>query len=84
MIRLLADEILAWAAKEPRVALTHDVNTMSHFAIECSTRGEPMAGVFFVHQEGPAFSTIINDLLLLDECSDTSGWYDRIQYLPLR
>lgn len=31
-----------------------------------------------------AFSTIINDLLLLDECSDTSEWYDRIQYLPLR
>jgi predicted nuclease of predicted toxin-antitoxin system len=77
-------EVLAWAAKEQRVLLTHDVNTMIRFAIERITRGEPMAGVFIVHQEGAAFSTIINDLLLLDECSDTSEWYDRIQYLPLR
>jgi hypothetical protein len=57
---------------------------MSRFAIERITRGEPMAGVFFVHQESAAFSTIFNDLLLLDECSDTSEWYDQILYLPLR
>jgi hypothetical protein len=77
-------EVLAWAAQEQRVLLTHDVNTMTRFAIERITRGEPMAGAFIIHQEGAAFSTIINDLLLLDECSDTSEWYDQIQYLPLR
>jgi predicted nuclease of predicted toxin-antitoxin system len=77
-------EILAWAAKEQRVLLTHDVNTITRFAIERIARGEPVAGVFIVHQEGAGFSTIINDLLLLDECSNTSEWYDQIQYLPLR
>jgi predicted nuclease of predicted toxin-antitoxin system len=77
-------DVLAWAAREQRVLLTHDVNTMPHFAIERVRRGEPMTGVFIVHQEGAAFSTIINDLLLLDECSDTSEWSDQIQYLPLR
>jgi predicted nuclease of predicted toxin-antitoxin system len=77
-------EILAWAAKELRIVLTHDVNTMTRFAIERVKRGEPMAGVFIVHQEGAARSTIIGDLLLLDECSDTSEWSGQILFLPLR
>jgi hypothetical protein len=77
-------EILAWAAREERVLLTHDVNTILRFAIERVRRGEAMAGVFVVHQEGAALSTIIDDLLLLDECSDTSEWFGQILYLPLR
>jgi predicted nuclease of predicted toxin-antitoxin system len=77
-------EILAWAAKELRILLTHDVNTMTRFAIERVKRGEPMAGVFIVHQEGAALSTIISDLVLLDECSDTSEWSGQILFLPLR
>ena len=67
-------EVLAWAAREERVVLTHDVNTIPRFAIERVRRGEAMAGVFIVHQEGAALSTVIDDLLLLDECSDTSEW----------
>src|SRR5258706_9277691 len=70
-------EILAWAAKEERVVVTHDVNTMTHFAIERIKRDERMAGLFIVHQEGAALSTIIDDLLLLDECSDTLEWSTR-------
>jgi hypothetical protein len=33
-----------------------------------------MAGLFVVHQEGAALSKLFNDLLLLDECSDTEEW----------
>jgi len=77
-------EILAWAAREERIVLTHDVNTMTRFAIERVKRGETMAGVFIVHQEGAALSTVIDDLLLLDECTDTSEWSDQILYLPLQ
>jgi hypothetical protein len=36
-------DVLAWAAREQRITLTHDVNTMLR-------RGEPMTEVFFVHQ----------------------------------
>jgi hypothetical protein len=43
-----------------------------------------MTGLFIVHQEGAALSTIIEDLLLLDDCSDTSEWAGQILYLPLR
>jgi hypothetical protein len=56
MLRLLADEnfdhdlVRGTLRRRPeldqeqRVLLTHDVNTMSRFAIERITRGEPMAG----------------------------------------
>jgi predicted nuclease of predicted toxin-antitoxin system len=74
--------ILGWAAQEQRVVLTHDVRTMTGFAIERTRRGEPMAGLFVVRQDG-ALARIIEDLLLLDECSDTAEWAHRIEYLPL-
>ncbi len=80
----LDPEVLAWAAREVRVTLTHDVTTMTHFAAERLQRGEPMAGLFLVHQRSVAFSVIINDLLLLDDCSETSEWTNQILYLPLR
>jgi hypothetical protein len=47
-------------------------------------RSEPMSGIFVIHQKGSALSTIIEDLLLLDECSSTDEWSDQILYLPLR
>jgi hypothetical protein len=77
-------KLLAWAAQEQRVLLTHDVNTMTRYAFERIQRAEPMAGVFVVHQQGAAPSAIIDDLLLLDECSETYEWFGQILYLPLR
>jgi len=43
-----------------------------------------MAGLFIVHQEGTALSRLIDDLILLDDCSDNEEWIDQITYLPLR
>jgi hypothetical protein len=40
--------------------------------------------LFIVHQEAAALSKLINDLLLLDDCSDTEEWANQITYLPLR
>jgi hypothetical protein len=80
----LDPEVLAWAAREQRVTLTHDVTTMTHFAAELLRRNEPMAGLFLVRQRTAAFSVIIDDLLLLDDCSETAEWADQILYLPLR
>ncbi len=77
-------QVLAWAAKEQRITLTHDVNTMTHYAAERLRRGEPMAGVFFVQQWGAAYSAVIDDLVLLDVCSETAEWDGRFLYIPLR
>lgn len=77
-------DILAWAAREARVVLTHDVKTMIRFASERISSSLTMTGLFIVHQEGAALSRLIDDLLLLDDCSDNEEWINRIIYLPLR
>ncbi len=40
--------ILAWAASEGRILLTHDRNTLIGFAYERVAQGLPMPGVFAV------------------------------------
>jgi len=40
--------ILAWAANENRIVLTHDRDTMPNFVYERVIAGEPMPGVFLV------------------------------------
>lgn len=77
-------DILAWAARERRIIVTHDVKTMPGFARQRMSRSEPMAGLFIVHQEGAALSRIIDDLLLLDDCTETAEWVNQTLYLPLR
>jgi len=41
-------ELLAWAAREDRVLLTHDRQTMPDFAYERLKAGLPLAGVIVV------------------------------------
>ena len=43
-----------------------------------------MAGVFFVDQHSAILSAIIDDLVLLDTCSETAEWANQFVYLPLR
>ena len=41
-------DILAWAAAEGRILLTHDRDTMPNFAYDRVRAGQPMPGVFLV------------------------------------
>ena len=43
-------QVLAWAAVEQRVLLSHDVRTMTAFAAERMARGEPMTGLVILPQ----------------------------------
>lgn len=74
--------VLAWAAEEGRVLLTHDVTTITKYAYERVKAGQPMPGAFAVVY-GVLPSQAIDDLLLLVECSVDNEWDDRILYLPL-
>lgn len=76
-------EVLAWAAAEARVVLTHDVTTMTRHALERVARGEPMPGVIAVHQRLP-IGEVVDDLLLVASCSLATDWVDRVSFLPLR
>ena len=75
--------VLAWAASEGRVLLTHDVNTLIETAYERTARGERMPGVCAVPQEVP-ISLAIDDALLLIECSLEGEWEGQVKYIPIK
>jgi predicted nuclease of predicted toxin-antitoxin system len=45
--------VLAWAAKERRIVLTHDVATMTAFAYQRIQAGLPMPGLFEANRRVP-------------------------------
>jgi predicted nuclease of predicted toxin-antitoxin system len=59
--------VLEWAAKEDRVLLTN---------------GLPMPGVFEVNYATP-IGIIIEDILIVAECSLDGEWEGQVRYLPL-
>jgi len=74
--------ILAWAANEGRVVLTHDAATMAYFAYERVKAGLSMPGVIEVADDLP-LSQVIEDILLITETSERLEWEGRVIYLPL-
>ena len=75
-------QVLAWAAANDRIVVTHDRNTMVGFALDRVATGELMPGVFVV-DNGAKFRQIIDDLLLIDDLTDHADWSNRVEYLPL-
>ncbi len=76
-------KILEWAAQENRIMLTHDVQTMTNFAFERVKAGLPMPGVFEVNSRIPV-GVIIEEIIMLAECSLEGEWEGRVEYLPLK
>ena len=78
------DEILlAWAADQNRILLTHDVSTITAHAYRRVMKGEPMPGVFEVSRKVTVRSAVA-DIILLSECSNAGEWEGQVRYLPLR
>ncbi len=75
--------VLAWAAMENRVLLTHDVTTMARYASDRIAAGLPMPGIFEISQAIP-IGQAIEEILLLAECSLENEWEGQIHFLPLR
>ena len=74
--------MLAWAAEVERLLLTHDVSTMADYAYERVATGQRMPGVFEVPRSMP-IGQVIEELLLIIECSVQDEWEGRVIYLPL-
>ena len=74
--------ILAWAASNERILLTHDRATMPDFAYDRLVRGEPMAGMLVVNDRMP-IRQAIDELSLLIDCSEQEEWNGIVLYLPL-
>ena len=74
--------VLAWAAENNRILLTHDRATMPDFAYARVVAGQPMAGVFVLNDRLPVRQAI-DELLLVDAGSEQVEWVGRVLYLPL-
>jgi len=74
--------VLAWAAREAWVLLTHDQATVPKYAYERMEAGLLMPGVFVGDTNLP-IQQAINDILLLVECSEDHEWAGQVRYLPL-
>ena len=74
--------VLDRAAQDGRVLLTHDVSTMMAHAYARGTSSLPMPGVFAVSQLAP-ISQVIEDLVLLAQCSLPGEWEGQVRYVPL-
>ena len=76
-------EVLEWTANENRVLLTHDVSTITRYAIDRIQAGRPMPGVFEV-DDGARMSRVLEDILLLAELSEERECEGQIGYIPLK
>jgi len=76
-------EVLAWAASEGRILITHDVTTMKQAAYDRIAAGLPMPGVFEISQDVP-IGRALEDILLLVLCSDQDEWQGQLIFLPLK
>ena len=74
--------VLAWAADQGRIVVTHDLSTLAKHAFQRVAAGQPMPGIFEVKSVAPIGQTI-DDLILLAECSFEGEWEGQVRFLPL-
>ena len=74
--------VLAWAANNKRIVLTHDRATMPDDAYARLASGDSMVGVFVLNSRFPV-GHAIQELLVLSACSEQVEWNGRVVHLPL-
>lgn len=62
-------DLLAWAAEQRRIVVTHDRRTMPYHAAALIAKGESLCGVIIVSRRLPV-NQVINDLEIMVSCSD--------------
>jgi hypothetical protein len=74
--------LLAWAAQEQRIILTHDQSTIPNFVAERVKMNLPVSGVFVVPSGAPVKQVIVDIEDILD--FSLEGEYEnQVRYLPL-
>jgi hypothetical protein len=80
--RMNDPEVLALAAEQHRVLVSHDVGTMPAHFRAFRAEGKQSAGVFLVPQSLDV-GTVIEEILLIWLASEASEWENRLEWLPL-
>ena len=76
--------LLELAAKQDRILITHDRQTVPLYFRESLDAGKATPGVFVLPQQQSAIGEIIESLLLVWTASQAEEWRNQIVYLPLR
>jgi hypothetical protein len=76
-------EILAYAAIEGLLVVSHDVNTMPAAAFARLSAGDSLTGLFMVPQLSP-IAPIIDSLVMIWAASELEEWKDQVIFLPLQ
>jgi predicted nuclease of predicted toxin-antitoxin system len=74
--------LLAWAAENQRVIVTHDINTVTRYANERLQAGEPVAGVIIVPKDMP-IGIAVEELAILIGCSEPEEIENQVKYVPI-
>lgn len=74
-------EVLAWAAQENRILISHDNATLTNFAYERIEQGLPMPEVIALTR-ALAIGSLIEELALIVECSEPDELKDLVYYIP--
>jgi predicted nuclease of predicted toxin-antitoxin system len=73
--------ILEWAAREGRIVVSNDRDSMIGFAYERVGQGLPMPGLFVLRPRA-TIGDVIDALFVAEQCSEQEEWQDRVQFLP--
>lgn len=75
-------QLLAWAAEQNRILLTHDIQTIAGYAYERVQTGLPMPGIIEVRIIQGIGATI-DELVLLIAASTSDEFKGQVRYIPL-
>ena len=75
-------EVLAFAADNDFLLISHDVNTVPAQAYARVAAGQNMRGVFMVRQAQP-IGPVIDSLVLIWSASEAGEWANQVCFLPL-
>lgn len=75
-------EVLAYAASQRLIVVSHDVNTMPANAYRRLTAGQDVAGLLLVRQSEPV-GPVIDSLVLIWLSTDDAEWQGTVAFLPL-
>jgi hypothetical protein len=75
-------EVLAYAADNRFLVVSHDVNTMPSAAYVRMSSGQKMSGLSMVKQSDPV-GAIIACLILIWSASQAEEWENQVCFLPL-
>jgi hypothetical protein len=74
--------MLAWAARENRIVLTHDKETIPRFAYERVKKELPMPGVIEVIADTP-IGQAIDELAMMIGAGSHQDFENQVNYIPI-